>query len=643
MKNIFQKYIFPLLLSSVFLTVFIRPQNTFVSSYTGWKFYFIFISSVITIIGLMGILFRKDKRKFKLNILDIFIILYFVYVFIRLMFTKYAHLESMHFEIFTLLIAIYFIWNVFFSLNFEQNKINTPVLILLSGFLITGFIESLIGILQLYNILPGYVNSYFKVNGTFTSPDHYAGYLSALIPFSFGIFKFTQRSSRSKIFLKYLSLITFLISLFILPVVRERSSFIAVIAAIIFIYLYDPKIKKLFISFTDLFWKKIILGLIAVFLLFVSAKIMYNYRPVSVDGRLLIWKISGNMIEDHPVCGIGYDRYAVEYLNYQAEYFKHKNLNDSERFLASNIKHAHNEFIQTYAELGIFGFLLLAGILITALFENIKKNKFNHIEGTYNTINISAKASLLSIIIISLFSFPFHVLPNYINFIFMLGLLSAVINFNKKDSELNKVHEIKMSRYFVIIASLIVTSLTAFIIYKNINRFNEYKIWKNGYDKASYGNYSDAIKYFGKIYPSLKSNGNYLFNYGGVLLLSKNYKKAVNVLNESTKTYSDAKQHIDLGIAYENLNDTIKAETEFLFAMNMKPDLIYPEYLLTKLYIKEGNMAHAKLEGERILKRKVKINSSAVQEIRNKIKTLLQSISIENIQSDININPSTRG
>ena len=140
MKNIFQKYIFPLLLSSVFLTVFIRPQNTFVSSYTGWKFYFIFISSVITIIGLMGILFRKDKRKFKLNILDIFIILYFVYVFIRLMFTKYAHLESMHFEIFTLLIAIYFIWNVFFSLNFEQNKINTPVLILLSGFLITGFL-----------------------------------------------------------------------------------------------------------------------------------------------------------------------------------------------------------------------------------------------------------------------------------------------------------------------------------------------------------------------------------------------------------------------------------------------------------------------------------------------------------------------
>jgi O-antigen polymerase len=631
-----------LLLSTVFLTVFIRPQNTLVSSYAGWKFYFIFISSVITIIGLKSILFKKEKLKLKLNILDIFIILYFVYVFIRLIFTKYAHVESTHFEIFTLFIAIYFIWKVFFSSNFEQDKINTPVLILLSGFLITGFVESLVGILQLYNILPGYVNSYFKVNGTFTSPDHYAGYLSALIPFSFGIFKFTQRSSRSKIFLKYLSLITFLTSLFILPVVRERSSFLAVIAAIIFIYLYDPKIKKLFISFTDLFWKKIILGLIAVFLLFVSAKIMYNYRPVSVNGRLLIWKISGKMIEEHPVWGTGYNRYAVEYLNYQAEYFKHKKLNDSERFLASNIKHAHNEFIQTYAELGILGFLLLAGIIITALFENIKKNKFNPKEETLNAINISAKASLLSIIIISLFSFPFHVLPNYINFIFMLGLIGAIINFKKKNSELNKVYEIKMSRYFVIIASLIVTSLTAFIIYKNINRFNEYKIWKDGYDKASFGNYSNAIKDFDKIYGSLKNNGNYLFNYGGVLLLNKNYKKAVNILNESTKTYTDAKQHIDLGIAYENLNDIKKAKNEFLFATNMKPDQIYPEYLLTKLYIKEGKIISAKLEAERILNREVHINSTAVQEIKSQIKTLLKSINIETSKKDVKIEFSIR-
>jgi len=284
------------------------------------------------------------------------------------------------------------------------------------------------------------------------------------------------------------------------------------------------------------------------------------------------------------------------------------------------------------------GFILLAGIIVTALLANTKLNKIYPEEDFNKSISLSAKASLISILTVALFSFPFHVLPNFINFMFLLALISAAMSIKKGGSIFNRNYEVDISNYVVNSICIIAVILSVTLFYKNVNRFNVNKIWKEGYDKASFGFYNDAIKDFSKIYSSLSSNGNYLFNYGGLLLLNKNYKSAVKILKASTKTYSDAKQHIDLGIAYSNLNDYKNAETEFLYAMNMKPDLIYPEYLLTELYIKENKLEKAKLECERILNRKVNINSSAVQEIKNKIKILLNSLKAKSGYTNSNSN-----
>jgi len=267
----------------------------------GWKFYFIFTASAIIIIISLGHLIKKGKLRLCFNTLDIIVLAFYLYTFIRLLFTKYARVDSIEFEIFTFLIILYFICKEFISINLGKGKLNVPVFILLSVFLIAGLIESLIGIFQLYNILPGYVDSYFKVNGTFTSPDHYAGYLSAVIPFSLGTFKFTKKKSTSEIFLKYLGLFTCLASLFILPVLRERSSFVAVALGIIFIYLYSPKVKEVFKKITKSVLKKVVLIISIILFLFISARILYNMRPVSVEGRMLIWKITGNMIKEHPL------------------------------------------------------------------------------------------------------------------------------------------------------------------------------------------------------------------------------------------------------------------------------------------------------------------------------------------------------
>ena len=76
----------------------------------------------------------------------------------------------------------------------------------------------------------------------------------------------------------------------------------------------------------------------------------------SVIGRWFVWRITWNMFVSHPVFGIGFQRFPVEYLNYQACFFD--NVQNSAFFShAANMKQADNEYLQVLAENGLTGAL----------------------------------------------------------------------------------------------------------------------------------------------------------------------------------------------------------------------------------------------------------------------------------------------
>jgi len=94
-------------------------------------------------------------------------------------------------------------------------------------------------------------------------------------------------------------------------------------------------------------------------------------NPNSVEStaeRLLIWPVAIELISEHPLVGVGTgdirDELIKKYIKKEYSGVQMKGLN------------VHNQFLQTFAALGLFGFLSIAFGFILPLFYSIKKSNF---------------------------------------------------------------------------------------------------------------------------------------------------------------------------------------------------------------------------------------------------------------------------
>lgn len=80
--------------------------------------------------------------------------------------------------------------------------------------------------------------------------------------------------------------------------------------------------------------------------------------------RIMIWQSSIEMIKEHPVTGVGLDCFKRVYDKEYKQEIEKKN-----KF---NLAHSHNNFIQMFAEAGIFGFLGFFSFTVFMLWSNFK-------------------------------------------------------------------------------------------------------------------------------------------------------------------------------------------------------------------------------------------------------------------------------
>ena len=498
---------------------------------------------------------------------------------------------------------------------------------LLLGIIISGIIQAIYGNLQLL----GYYTSNhsgFNLTGSFFNPGPYAGFLTIVFSIALGFYLFKEKvisylssNIKSKYYLtintiikyvfEYIPLIGIVSIIIVIPATQSRASWLAIIITSFFIFeLRYQIIKKKLKQLTKV--KKTFLIITTSLIIALALSGVYNLKKGSSDGRLFIWKISTKIIKDNPVFGVGFDRFKVYYMNAQAHYFAEMG-ETAEALVADNTYYAFNEFIQFITENGIVGFILLIVILYLILNTSTKKEN--------KCLNNIVKTSLLSICVFAFFSYPMQILPIKLVIVVLLAILSSL---NSEKIQLFKNIKTNFSKLLIKAIAVAGCLGITIISFKYINKVNaSFKTWKYALESYQYGDYESAIQEYESAYPQLKSNGEFLMNYGKALSLYKNDKKAVEILEQAKKHLNTTIIETALGDSYKNLEEYNKAEIAYKHAENMIPVRFYPLYLQAKLYEESGQNEKAKVLAKKILNKKVKIPSTAIEEIKAAMKKLL--------------------
>lgn len=94
----------------------------------------------------------------------------------------------------------------------------------------------------------------------------------------------------------------------------------------------------------------------------------------SIVPRLIIWKGSLNMIKEYPVIGVGLSNFNKELIN-QIENGSILPIRPGVSDLSAGINHAHNQYFDMFAKLGLVGFVAIClFIIISYWFFNSYKN-----------------------------------------------------------------------------------------------------------------------------------------------------------------------------------------------------------------------------------------------------------------------------
>lgn len=349
-------------------TVFFVP-NIFVC-----RFYtFPVLWTITYLLFFMGILILS-KNKIRIPMSSIIII---IVAGIVLLLSNRFILESL----FGLLIFLALIILLFRNYVSAYSKLSNIYVI----FTLLGCVIALHGIGQFLGILLTFSTTY-KIVGTFDNPSGFAACLAALFPFTLYRIEFVK--NRWKIF----QIISASIIFISITLSFSRSAIVACIIVLILKFFRHTKFKSLFSFLKNPF--RLLLGISCLFIL-VSG--FYFLKKDSADGRLLIWRVSANIIADKPMIGSGVNSFGGIYMTNQAKYFAN-NPESRFSFLADNVKHPFNEILKLVIENRIVGLILVVFVVIIVIRESFKM-KSNKKTPCYD--------SIIAIGICSCFTYPF--------------------------------------------------------------------------------------------------------------------------------------------------------------------------------------------------------------------------------------------
>lgn len=457
-----------------------------------------------------------------------------------------------------------------------------------------GLMVAAYGLLQVPDWIPNHTT--FAITLPFDNPAGFAGTLAVIFPIGIYWLLYTKRATHATIMI----VIGQLLMLVAVCFSGSRAALLSLCISTGLLVLFRLKDQPWLKSVSH---RNIMIGglcLVAIAVLTVS---LYAINEDSANGRLLIWQISAEMIGDHPWWGHGRGSFTAEYMGYQADFFRRYPMHTF-RLLAGNVTSPFNTFLLIAVEYGIVGLslVLLGGILL-----------IKHIWSSEKRVRLLSLSVMGGFVVMALLSYPLTYVPLWLLFIFFALLSIKTHNYTINNSLWALAG--KGTIAILIIGCLLYTarSLDALIT------------WNSLAQKAQSETPHSRLPEYQDLYPRLRHNPLFLYNYGALLNASQKYRKSTKILTECKKYFNDYDIQLLLAENYKNAHKVSKAIAGYKRAADMIPNRFWPLYQLIGLYQEQNKNKKALQLAQRIAAKKVKVPSRTVTSIKSKMEHLLQS------------------
>jgi len=177
-----------------------------------------------------------------------------------------------------------------------------------------GTYQAILAMLQLYGFKPSR-HYLYAFTGTFLNPGPFCGYVAFILPLALDKwFVWRERTLPAEKIVCYLFGMICLLFIILLPAGMSRAAWLS--ASISSLYVISKR-------FPCKIRRPLLLGAAAVAgLLFLAASVLLlHFKENSARRRLLIWKITTEMIADKPLTGYGAASFSSKYMDAQESYF----------------------------------------------------------------------------------------------------------------------------------------------------------------------------------------------------------------------------------------------------------------------------------------------------------------------------------
>ncbi len=506
----------------------------------------------------------------QLTVMDILVTVWWGYVCLRA-YLQVSYPCSYEVTVNTILYILYVLLRFSFSVVPLRDDILEHLIML------TTFIEVGLGIWQF--CVGGSLHPFYPITGSFYNPGPYAAYVAIGMSVAFVELAELKGEAKYYVYRKKIYLLLLILGMLVLVVAGSRGALIS------FLVVASWKYRKLVRQYlTCLVIVGMCLGSILLYAKFGSGM-----------GRLLIWYLSGRLIVDNGLLGTGIGSFRGEYGHALFRHFSHPSYADCFAHYADVTDFAFCDLLQVGVEQGWIGILLCFSIVILAIHS---WGKSAH--GMF--------AALLAMLVFSLFSYPFQLLPFQI-----LGVIILAKMPSKKGIRL----------HFPWRKSLVCFLIIALFCWQGINFTRHYVNARLASHDATV---SIHAAYINDCYPLLEycsEDKDFLFCFAKMLQTAGRYVDSNSILTRGTKVSNDPMFWILMGNNYKAMRLYDEAVVCYDRANYTLPNRLYPLFQKMKLFSEIGKKQQAKSCAKVLLIRKPKVRSSATKQMCEEARAVL--------------------